>query len=100
MRLVILSVITLLTTGCMNITASMQPENASVPELRESSDCVPIFFGLSYGTATVDAALKKKVQTTAGYDAPWKPIVNVRRVQLHDYQFLFFGARCVEIVGE
>jgi len=100
MRLVILSVISLLTAGCMNITASTQPENASVPALRESSDCVPIFFGLSYGTATVDTALKEKVQSIHGYDEPWTPIVNVRRVQLHDYQFLFFGARCVEVVGE
>ncbi len=90
----------LLCAGCMNITASLQPENASVPELREASDCVPIVFGLSYGSATLEGALKHKVQTSEGYDAPWKPIVNVRRVQLHDYQFLFFGARCVEVVGE
>lgn len=89
-----------LCASCMNITASLQPENASVPELREVSDCVPIFLGLSYGSATLEGALKRKVQTSEGYDAPWKPIVNVRRVQLHDYQFLFFGARCVEVVGE
>ena len=100
MKLATLSLITLLTAGCMNITASVQPENTSVPELRESSDCAPIIFGLAYGSASVDVALKTKVQTLAGYDAPWQPIVNVRRVQLHDYQFLFFGARCVEVVGE
>lgn len=87
-------------SGCMNITASTQREDASVSALREVSDCVPIIFGLAYGTATVETALAQKAQLIENYNAPWQPIAKVRRVQLHDYQFLLFGARCVEVVGE
>lgn len=93
-------VVTVALHGCMNITASVQPENLAVPELRESSDCVPIVFGLAYGSATVEGALAQKVRLIEDSESPWKAITGVRRIQLHDYHFLFFGARCVEVVGE
>jgi hypothetical protein len=99
----VLSVILLLSlTGCINIAASLQPEDASVPAIRAASECVPILFGLSYGQATVEGALAQHVRPIASRTTtdPAQPISKVRRVQLHDYQILMFGARCVEVVGE
>jgi len=99
--LVILGIVLL--PGCMNITARTQPEDTSIQEIREASDCVPIILGFAYGSATLEGALAEDVWTTAGrhdYNIPKQKIAKVRRVQLHDYQFLFFGARCVEVVGE
>ena len=96
-------VMLLLCGGCMNMTASLQPENASVPEIREASDCVPIILGFAYGHVSIDKALKNKADHNYIYTGrlePARPITNIRRIQIHDYQFLFFGARCVEVVGE
>lgn len=94
--------------GCMNIAASLQPEDASVQEIRESSDCVPIIFGFAYGRATLEGALSEAVPTIESMQTYSKVKVKptpqtlskIRRVQLHDYQVLMFGARCVEVVGE
>ena len=105
--------VALLLTGCMNIAASLQPEDASVPVVREVSDCVPIILGFSYGTATLEEALAEEVRPInekfksveskkpriQDLSVPQK-ITKIRRVLLHDYQFLMFGARCVEVVGE
>lgn len=90
----------LLLTGCMNIVASLQPENASVPEIRMASDCVPIIFGFAYGRASVDRALMDKAELIHDFTAPTQTLTKIRRIQLHDHQFLMFGARCVEVVGE
>lgn len=100
MKLSLTVLIGALLSGCINVTASLQPENANVPEIREASDCVPIIFGFSYGTATLVNALAEEVTLINNYQVPKQKIQKVRRVQLHDYQFLFFGARCVEVVGE
>lgn len=90
----------LLLAGCINITAILQPENASVPEIRETSDCVPIIFGFAYGRASVDRALREQAELISDFTAPTQPLTKIRRIQLHDHQFLGFGARCVEVVGE
>lgn len=105
MRLV-LAIMVMLCGGCMNITASLLPEHADVAQLREASDCVPIILGFAYGSATLEGALSEAVQTIeslkpgANVESTPQKISKIRRVQLHDYQFLMFGARCVEVVGE
>ena len=98
---------TLALPGCMNIAASLERENTNVLEIREASDCVPIIFGLAYGTATLEGALAEEVPTTESMQPrnknvtrTYQKISKIRRVQLHDYSFLMFGARCVEVVGE
>ena len=90
----------LLCNGCMNISASLQPENAGVQGLRESSDCMPIIFGFAYGVATVEGAMAEKAPLIKNYNEPHAIITRVKSISLHDYTFLFFGARCIEIVGE
>lgn len=93
----------LILTGCMNVTASLEPENLSVPERYESSDCVTTIFGLAYGRATFEGALAQESREVSIFSvdlAPHPRITKIRRISLHDYHFLFFGARCVEVVGE
>lgn len=113
MKTALAIMVLLLSTGCMNMAASLQPENTAVPEGREASDCVPIIFGFAYGTATLDEALaeevlarseqwqniEKKNQKYKAKSTPQK-ITKIRRVLLHDYSIFMFGARCVEVVGE
>jgi hypothetical protein len=84
----------------MNITASLQPENASVPEIRIASDCVPIILGFAYGRVSVERALVEKAELISDFTVPYQTLTKIRRIQLHDHQFLMFGARCVEVVGE
>ena len=112
-RLIAISAMLTAFSGCMNIAASLQPEDKAVKEERRASDCIPIIFGFSYGTATVEEALTEEVhligqefqgnrKTTPRRVAyvPPQRIAKVRRVQLHDYNFFGFGARCVEVFGE
>ncbi len=101
MRTIFLCLLPLILAGCINIAVRTQPEQTDVPAVRASSDCAPIIFGLGFGTATLEGALAEPViRMTDPYDAPRQPIRRIRSVAIGDYQFLFFGARCVEIVGE
>jgi hypothetical protein len=79
----------------------MTPETNSVQPVYEYSDCVPIIFGLAYGTASFDKAVRDgfpSVWNSAG--APPPAITKVRSVAVHDYMFLYFGARCIDVTGE
>ena len=113
MKTTLAIMVLLLSAGCMNMAASLQPEDQAVPDVREVSDCVPIIFGFAYGTATLDEALAEKVLSKS---EKWQSIekknqkekerltpqyiTKIRRVLLHDYSIFMFGARCVEVVGE
>lgn len=103
----------LLTSGCIDISTRLQPEDTAVKASLEGSNCVPIIFGLGFGTASIEEA-KADGHTTMSTrsSAPTglqgggmtqtirAPITKVRRVELTDRQFLFFGSRCVEVTGE
>lgn len=92
----------LLLTGCQNVTLNLTPNNLYGGQaIREASDCIPTVFNLAYGEASVDAALAKRVPKIGeSYEAPRALIAKLHSVALHDYVFLFFGARCVEVTGE
>ena len=77
----------------MNTTLSLQPENERVHERAVASDCIPMLFGISLGQASVEGAL-------AHFQQGLLSLTSIRRVQLHEYMLLGFGARCVEVVGE
>lgn len=103
--------IMLLTTGCINISTRFQPDDLTVKDELEGSDCVPIIFSIGIGTADIEQAKldAKKVRepwhphATAKQPAPTVPLQNitkVRRIEVTDIAFLFFGAKCVDVVGE
>jgi hypothetical protein len=95
--------IALLLTGCINISTRTQPDDLTVKAELAGSDCAPIIFNLGYGTADIEKAkLKGEKVTRDPKDNPWArfPITKVRRVEINDLMFLFFGAKCVDVVGE
>ena len=86
--------------GCINIATIITPVAPGVREERVTSDCVPIFFGFSYGTASLDKALATKAPLITNANEPHALITKVRFIALHDYYILLVGERCVEITGE
>lgn len=114
MRVMTPALLLLTLSGCINISADLQPRDLQVKPLLQGSDCVPIIFGIGIGTATVDAALAggrdgvaeererrlAREQRRARQAVPPIRIAKVQRLQLTDYGFLGFGARCLEVTGE
>ncbi len=96
----------LLTGGCINITTRLQPEDTSVKEVLQGSDCVDTFLGFGSGTITVEQAKRNTRpfgQERFGYGVtrkPADPITKVRRVELTDFGTIFGATRCIEVVGE
>ena len=90
-------------SGCINISTRTQPDDLTVKEILKGSDCVPIIFSVGFGTADIEKAKMygKKVERSAT-NSPFTlyPITKVRRVEINDLMFLFFGAKCVDVVGE
>jgi hypothetical protein len=85
-------VVVALLAGCINMRVTLQPEDREVAAKYEESDCIPVVFGLAYGEATVEGAM--------GGGMGRGTITRARQVWQHDYQFLFFGARCIEVIGD
>ena len=90
----------LLFTGCMHITTSLQPENTSVPVVSKASDCVPIILGFAYGHASVEGALAKEAEYLHEWQKSAPKITKVRRVEQLDLSILMFGTRCVDVIGQ
>ena len=91
----------LMTSGCINISARLQPEDTSVKALKMGSDCVHIILGLGFGTADIEHAKRQRAGLEPGPDLFETPITKVRRVELTDRGFLgLFAERCVEVTGE
>lgn len=108
-QLVLLSVIgiALMLGGCINISTRIQPENKEVPATKEGSDCVPIIFGLGGGVADIDGAMSKehKELVKGTYEDSIRTvrtpyITRIRRVEIQETMFLFFGARCINVTGD
>ncbi len=92
-----------LLTGCINISTRTQPDDLTVKEELKGSDCVPIIFSLGAGTADIDNAKLKGEKITRGPNDKIYvryTITKVRRVEVTDLMLLFFGAKCVDVVGE
>lgn len=100
-------------SGCINISTRFQPDDLTVKEELQGSDCVPIIFSLGVGTADIEKAKvgATRIQPPATFHEQKKSpnrltvrepenIAKVRRVEIRDMMILFFGAKCVDVVGE
>lgn len=105
--------IALLLTGCINISTRFQPDDLTVKEELQGSDCVPIIFSLGVGTADIEKAkrdARRILPPGAFHEQKKSPnrliirepenITKVRRVEINDIMILFFGVKCVDVVGE
>lgn len=102
-----LIVLLLSLSGCMNISAGLQPINESVKAERTNRDCKGIFFGLGFGSLSVERAMMQETRVSAGRaDRPemtrlvLTPMTKIRSIELQDWSFLFFGERCIVVTGE
>lgn len=100
-------------SGCINISTRFQPDDLTVKEELQGSDCVPIIFSLGVGTADIEKAKRdaKRIQPPGSFHEQKKSpnrliirepenITKVRRVEINDIMILFFGAKCVDVTGE
>ena len=113
MRIIGLAILTLLLAGCINISTRFQSDDLTVKEELQGSDCVPIIFSLGVGTADIEKAkrdARRILPPGAFHEQKKSPnrliirepenITKVRRVEISDIMILFFGAKCVDVVGE
>ena len=113
MRTMLVVSIYFLLAGCINISTRFQPDDLNVKEELQGSDCVPIIFSLGVGTADIEKAKvgATRIQPPATFHEQKKSpsrltvrepenISKVRRVEIRDMMILFFGAKCVDVVGE
>ena len=102
-----------LLAGCINISTRFQPDDLTVKEELQGSDCVPIIFSLGAGTTDIEKAKRdaKRIQPPGSFHEQKKSpnrliirepenITKVRRVEINDIMILFFGAKCVDVTGE
>lgn len=89
----------LLSTGCINISTRLQPEDPAVSPLLKGEDCVPIVFGFGWGTNTIERAMEEAGKPNLDKPAG-KPIKRVHTVQFTDTTVVWFGERCIEVTGE
>ncbi|MFO0773694.1 MAG: hypothetical protein U0172_03400 [Nitrospiraceae bacterium] len=92
------------TSGCINLTTSITPPaGPPLPEAEriENSDCVPIILGIGIGESSVAGAMRGERERIDDDGRVHRPasIRTVHEIRIHDYQFMMFGARCVEVVG-
>jgi hypothetical protein len=94
-------------SGCINISAQLQPVNESVKADKTGEDCKGHFMGFGYGTVTVERAMIQETLVSAGRaDRPemmkriQTPITKVRSIALQDWTALILGERCIVVTGE
>ena len=105
MRRWIVGALALSLAGCYHITIETQPRNPAVKPMLAGGDCVPLIFGIGFGTATAEQAMRNEVYVAhAGFGPPMKelhtPIRKVHAIQYTDQYYFVVGSRCVEVLGE
>ena len=107
MRGVLTCLITVLMSGCINITNELQPSDLEVKDVLMGEDCTPIVLGLGFGTNKIEYALKDG--RPYGDIGEFRSRINlnrrttisrIRTIQLTEFYVLLVGSRCVQVIGE
>ncbi|HKY71168.1 MAG TPA: hypothetical protein VJL88_04565 [Nitrospira sp.] len=107
MRAAFTFLLTLLLTGCINITNELQPSHPDVKAILIGADCTPIVLGMALGTNTIEDA--KKDGRLLGDAGEFRgriklndrtAIKRIRTVQLTDFYILLVGSSCIQVIGE
>jgi hypothetical protein len=102
MKLLLLGIVAIFLSGCMNLTLHTSQTNPSVKPVLAGSDCIPIILGFGFGTATVDEAVKEgsmEEDRKKNRSHPY-PIHAIHSTALTTVHFLGIGQQCVEVTGE
>jgi hypothetical protein len=107
MRFVFAFVLTLVLSGCINITNELQPSNADVKGVLQGQDCTPIVLGMGLGTNTIEEAMKdgRPVGDAGEFRTRLNlnkrtAITRIRTVQITDFYLLLIGSSCLQVLGE
>lgn len=107
MRPSLACLLTLILSGCINISTELQPTNADVQAVLMGEDCTPIVLGMGLGTNTIENALKdgRPYGDVGEFRTRIKlnrrtTITRIRTIQLSEFYVLLIGSRCVQVLGE
>lgn len=107
MRFLIVFLVAVPLSGCINITNELQPSNPDVKAVLIGEDCSPIVLGMGLGTNTIENA--KKDGRLIGEPGEFRPriklndrtaISRIRTIQLTDFYMLLIGSSCIQVLGE
>lgn len=107
MRIMIGLLLTVLLSGCINITNELQPSNPDVKAVLIGDDCTPVVLGMGLGTNTIEGAKKdgRLLGDAGDFRSRIKlndrtPINRIRTIQMTDFYVLLFGSSCIQVIGE
>lgn len=92
--------------GCLNLTTKIQSDDLTVKNDLYGTDCVPLVFGLGWGTVDIERAKQDGRTRFMDWDERQlhrgaTPISKVRSVEITHQQYLnIFGLHCIEVHGE
>jgi hypothetical protein len=107
MRVVLICLLTLILSGCINITTEVQPSNTDVQDVLLGEDCTPIVLGMGLGTNTIEGAKKdgRPMGDVGEFRSRIKlnerTLINrIRTIQITNFYVLLVGSSCIQVVGE
>src|SRR5688572_2039376 len=107
MRIVLICLLTLILSGCINITTELQPSNTDVQGVLLGEDCTPIVLGMGLGTNTIEGAKKdgRPMGDVGEFRSRIKlndrtPIRRIRSIQTSGFYVLLVGSSCIQVIGE
>ena len=107
MRMVLICLLTLILSGCINITTELQPSNTEVQSILLGEDCTPVVLGVGLGTNTIEGAKKdgRPMGDVGEFRSRVKlndrTVINrIRTIQITNFYVLLVGSSCIQVVGE
>ena len=107
MRITLALLLTVLLSGCINITTELQPSNTDVQDVLLGEDCTPIVLGMGLGTNTIEGAKKdgRPMGDVGEFRSRIKlnerTLINrIRTIQITNFYVLLVGSSCIQVVGE
>jgi Protein of unknown function (DUF3153). len=99
--------LTLLLSGCINITTELQPSNPDVQDVLLGEDCTPVVLGMGLGTNTIEGAKRdgRPMGDVGEFRSRVKlndrTLINrIRTIQISNFYVLLVGSSCIQVVGE
>lgn len=107
MRGAVACLLTLILSGCINITNELQPINPDVKAVLMGADCTPVVLGMGFGTNTIEEAKKdgRLIGDVGEFRSRVKlndrtAITRIRAVQMTDFYVFLVGSSCIQVIGE
>jgi hypothetical protein len=107
MRVALVCLLTLILSGCINITTELQPSNPDVQDVLLGEDCTPVVLGMGLGTNTIEGAKRdgRPMGDVGEFRSRVKlndrTLINrIRTIQISNFYVLLVGSSCIQVVGE